>query len=798
MEYDAGAKLVRVFAEELCRKVVNYGDIDARGVRIFPDGGRMSARLSEKYGADYETNLPLCGTYSRGGLFFEITAVCDGYLHTENGDTVYIHRAVSAPTARLTPDQTAESVGLAALCACLAVMQSGAEKIAFCLTLSHGAQDVRTVEKTMTAAEFSAALSRLVDLFLPFASLVAEKALVRLPGCRSLSFPYAEMRAQQREFMTETLRAVKAHGALLVEAPTGTGKTMAALYPAFKALGAGHAEKIFYFTSKNTTALAALDAAKRISAAAGVRAIHITAKARLCPVRAGDPYKCTPQICPRAGGHYKRLPDAIADLMTAQTVIGEKEILEYAEKYHLCPYEFALDLTEYADLIVCDCNYLIDEAAYFRRYFAEDAKGKYLFLFDEAHNLPDRAKDAYGARLSLSLLKHFRAQAGEFEHPVCKALDALILYIEGLHMLCAADAETDARGRLYGFTALPTFDKTLEKLLAAFLHACDRYFHSAEYGALPPTLHDVYAAAKEFSTSLSIFDDHFTGTAEVRGDDLILQILCLDPSGQLAKKLKKGIASVFFSATLSPLDYYATLLGVPKAIKLRLDSPYDRSNLAVCILDKLSVRYQARTQNASAVAQAIFAAASARRGNYMVYFPSYAYLKEVHSLFSAAYPQMHTVVQSRDMNGRERRAFLDAFSAENTETLIGFCVLGGIYAEGIDLVGERLIGTVIVGVGMIQPSNESEILAAYCEEKYEAGKEYAYIYPGFNKVLQAAGRVIRTERDRGVIVLIDERYAEEPYRSLLPKQYRHAKLCGNARALAAVLSAFWERGGTSD
>ncbi|MBQ9429039.1 MAG: ATP-dependent DNA helicase [Clostridia bacterium] len=793
MEYDAGTKTLRLSAAQLCKKAANHGDINARGFRIF-EGGRMSERLAEKYGADYQTDLSLSGTICRGGFFFEIFTKCDGYLHRKEGDVLFVHRAVSTATARLTADHTAEYVGLCVLSAHLAVLRSGAESLTYCLTLSHGAKDVRTVEKTMTREELAAAAARLVDRFLPFASLAAEAAEVRVPGCRALSFPYAEMRVQQREFMHETLRAVKAHGALLVEAPTGTGKTMAALYPAFKALGAGHVEKIFYFTSKNTTALAALDAAKRLSASAKIRAIHITAKERLCPTRSGDPYKCTPRVCPRAGGHYKRLADAICDIMTAHRVISDKEILETAGKYKVCPYEFALDLTDDCDLIVCDCNYLIDEAVYFRRYFSGGGAGKYLFLFDEAHNLPDRAKDAYSASLALSTLKNFRAETEEGDHPVLEALDALILYVEGMRALCEDSVQIDAQGRACGFCALAAFDKTLSELLTAFLHACDRYFYSAGYGALPPSLHGVYAAAKEFSTALSIFDTHFVGTVEVKNGELILQALCLDPSGQLQLKLKKGVASVFFSATLSPLEYYATLFGAPHAAKLKLDSPYDRSNLAVCILDKISVRYQVRSQNAAAVAEAIFAAAKAKRGNYMVYFPSYAYLKEVYAIFSTAYPRIRTVVQSREMKSGERRAFLDAFSAENAETLVGFSVLGGIYAEGIDLVGERLIGSVIVGVGMILPTNESELLAAYCEEKYEAGKEYAYIYPGFNKVLQAAGRVIRTERDRGVIVLIDERYVAEPYRSLLPRQYRHAKLCGSARALSAVLKAFWARG----
>ena len=289
-----------------------------------------------------------------------------------------------------------------------------------------------------------------------------------------------------------------------------------------------------------------------------------------------------------------------------------------------------------------------------------------------------------------------------------------------------------------------------------------------------------------------MFDDCFAHTVQVNGGEVITKIVCLDPSAQLEKKMARGRASVLFSATLTPLDYYAALCGAKESARLKLDCPYDASNLCVCIMDKLSVKYQYRSQNAAAVADAIMSTVGRRDGNYMVYFPSYEYMSEVQTLFKYKYPHIRTVVQAKGMSETARRGFLDTFRAGARTTLVGFSVLGGIYSEGIDLAGDRLIGTVIVGVGLLQPSNEGELVREYYDNKYELGREYAYIYPGFNRVLQAAGRVIRTETDRGVIVLIDERYAEEPYHSLLPAQFRRAKFVGDVRALAAVVGDFWE------
>ena len=793
MQFDPVSKKLRIDARELCHTVVNHASIDRRAAHIREDDGKVDDLLEHRYGTNYHKKQALCRTVSRGGLFYEIGGTADGIARENGKVTVCVNRLFGDYTSKLDTDRTAETVALAALLACMVAESEMLGSVAFRITFFHNSRDIRVIEKSFSRRELTEAVGRLLDLHRPFAALEAERLCVRIPNCKTLAFPYPEMRPQQRDFIVETLRTIGGGGKALIEAPTGTGKTAAALYPALRALGAGMIDKIFYFTSKNTTALAALDAARNMSASTGIRAVHITAKERICPVRLRDPMKCTPEVCPRARGHYGRVPDALAELVRSAHIYDADTIAEAAGRHSVCPYELSLDLSEACDIVICDCNYLIDEAAYFRRYFEPGATdARYVFLFDEAHNLLDRAKACYGGELRRSEIRRFLDEVRTVpKNAVCDALADLEFYIDSMRELCADSMEEDDAGAVHGFTTVHSFDKQLYDLLAAFDRAAAKYIRSPLCGSLPDHLYLLHDKVKKYLTAMELFDRCFVGTVTVHGDEVIAKIVCIDPSGQLAKKTARGRASIFFSATLTPLDYYATLYGAPDAAKLKLDCPYDRANLCVCIMDKLSVRYQFRSQNAAAVADAIMQTVSRRDGNYMVYFPSYAYMTEVQTLFKYKYPHIRTVVQAKDMSEHARRGFLDAFRAGARTTLVGFSVLGGIYAEGIDLVGDRLIGSVIVGVGLVQPSDENEILREYYDDKYEAGREYAYIYPGFNRVLQAAGRVIRTETDCGVVVFIDERYAEPTYKELMPAQYRTAKFVGDTQALGAVLDRFW-------
>ncbi len=794
MIFDVNLKKVYITADELCRTVVNHASIDVRGVRVFEDSGKVKEHFESKFGLSYSPEVPLNRTFSRGGLFYDIHGVCDGLIRRDGKTTVCVNRQVNDFTSKVTADVAAEAIGNAVVLAYMVAESEMLSNISFCVCFYHNQNDIKYIEKTYTKQEMSAAFNRILDMHRPFVALEAERVCVRIPDAKTASFPYREMRSQQRDFMVEVLRAVKTNGKAVIEAPTGTGKTMASLFPAVKAFGSGYVDKIFYFTSKTTTAFAAIEAAKKLSEDIGIRAVHVVAKERSCPIKLRDPFKCTPSKCPRANGHYKRSADAITDIVTAHKVIDMAAVDEYANKYSVCPYELSLDLTEYADIVICDYNYLIDEAAHFRRYFGENARNgqRYLFLFDEAHNLLERAKASFGAELRLGKIRKFLDDARTApKNSVCEALSNIEFYVNSMRELCADSTEEREDGIERGFTTTHAFDKQFYDLLVTFTRAVDKYSRSSACGSLPDSIFDLNADAKKYLSSLEIFDECFVHTISVAGNEVVTKIVCLDPSKRLESRTKRAVASIFFSATLTPLDYYATLYGAGEAVRLKLDSPYDKSNLCVCIMDKLSVKYQFRSQNAGAVADAIMSAVSRRDGNYMVYFPSYDYMSEVQTLFKYKYPHIKTVMQARSMSEQSKREFLNSFRIGNRSTLVGFSVLGGIYSEGIDLVGDRLIGSVVVGVGLTKPTDESEVLREYYDNKYEAGTEYAYTYPAFNRVLQAAGRVIRTETDRGVVVFIDERYAEPMYKELFPSQYRRAKFVGDSRSLEMVIDRFW-------
>ena len=795
MIFDANLKKVYISVGELCRTVVNHSSIDVRGMRVYPDTGKLAELYESKFGLTFTRDVALQRTVSRGGLFYDITGICDGIIRRDGKVIVCVNRCVNDYTSLISADMSAEAIGNAVVLAYLLAEKEMLLNVSFLVGFYHNQNDIKYIEKTYTRQDMAAAFSRIIDMHRPFAALEAERVCVRRPEAKAAAFPYREMRMQQRDFMVEVLRAVKTHGKAIIEAPTGTGKTMAALFPSLKAFGSGYADKIFYFTSKTTTALAALEAMKTLSVDTGVRAVHVVAKERLCPIKMQDPFKCTPQKCPRANGHYKRTPDAIVDLFGSHRVVDMAVINEYANKYSVCPYELALDLTEHADVVICDCNYLIDESAYFRRYFGDSEKNgqKYIFLFDEAHNLLDRAKASFGAELRLGKIRAFLDSVRTLpQNSVCDSLSSVEFYINSMRELCADSIEEREDGMQRGFTTLNRFDKQLYDLLVNFTRAVDRYARSQALGALPDSIFEISSDAKKYISSLEMFDECFVNTVAVYGGEVITKIVCLDPSKRLDNVTKKGVASIFFSATLTPLEYYATLYGATGAVKLKLDSPYDSANLCVCIMDKLSVKYQFRSQNAGILADALMSVVSRRDGNYMVYFPSYEYMTEVQTLFKYKYPHIKTVMQAKNMSEASRREFLDAFRASTRTALLGFCVLGGIYSEGIDLVGDRLIGSVIVGVGLTKPTDESEVVREYYDNKYEAGKEYAYIFPGFNRVLQAAGRVIRTETDKGVVVFIDERYAEPMYKMLMPENLRKAKFVGDSHSLERVIDIFWK------
>ncbi len=616
------------------------------------------------------------------------------------------------------------------------------------------------------------------------------------PSADKVPFPYDQVREGQDRLIHDSYSAIRRGQRLFVSAPTGIGKTMSTLYPAVRAFGRGLCDKIFYLTAKSATAREAYNAAARLYAAgAQLRTVVLSAKDQMCCAGVGCAGKqCTPRECSFLRGYYDRVEAAIEELLAEHNGYYADLIKQVAAKYGLCPYELSLDLSEVCDIIICDYNYLFDPMVYLRRYFERTGDfGEYVFLVDEAHNLADRARDMYSVTFGRGRVAQFSQLVAE-EIELRAAIAPLSSAFDRLPTLCRETAHTDAVGHEVGYyisrnpiDGFCSVIPPLEEKLTAWLRANRRH-------ELYDAVRDFTAAVRKCACIINYYDDKFMTYVELSGEELSISLQCIDPSDIVDGCMKKGRASVLFSATLTPISYFCDILGGGKrAHCLELPSPYEPRNLCLAAVDTVSTRFEDRDGNYKKIATLIAAAISPKAGNYIAYFPSYGYLQKVYEAFTAKYPKVRTAVQSRGMTAAEREAFLAFFREDEDRMRVGFCVLGGSFSEGVDLPGTRLIGTVIVGVGLPGFSSERNIMKDYFENRYENGFDYAYTFPGMNNVLQAAGRVIRRESDRGIVVLIDDRYGSPTYKNLFPPHWKHLKYAGNSASLAEIARKFWEK-----
>jgi len=624
-----------------------------------------------------------------------------------------------------------------------------------------------------------------------------ERVTKRLPSLRGIKFPYKNVRDGQEELMHSVYKSICRGGRLFTAAPTGTGKTVSMLYPAVRALGEGKCDKIFYFTPKTTTANAAMDCIRRLGeVGARLRAVIISAKERTCENR--TVCRQSHSLCENTKNN--KLADAVLELYdTGHEVVTVNEVREVARRHSVCPYELTLSYSELCDVVVCDINYLFDPHVYIRRYFTDG--GEYAFLIDEAHNLPDRAREMYSAEITLDelLLPTTSTLIGEAAGIRGAARETAEAFKSVLMPLVTEDAYRTDDGRLVGATHLSDVPTELYDIFLTLTSVAeDEIFKSyaardEDSEARQRELKNYYYRVKAFFDTLLEFDSCYELFIFLDGESLRAKCFCIDPSHRISKMLDKGRCAVFFSGTLSPMYYYRAVLGGDaSSTVLEVDSPFDPSQLSVSIMDKISTRLSERDDTLVAVCRVIAATVSAKRGNYMIFSPSFAYSEALARVFRTKYPKIRVLEQRRDMGTKEKRDFLAEFEKENSSYLIGFCVMGGIYSEGVDLAGNSLIGAVIVGIGIPALSYEREAICAYYNDKYEEGKQFAYIYPGMNRVLQAAGRVIRREDDRGVIVLIDDRFDDPIYKSVIPKLWKDMKFIGDPKELRAELDGFWQ------
>ena len=613
---------------------------------------------------------------------------------------------------------------------------------------------------------------------------------VRTASIRQLAFPFP-YREGQKELVTYVYQTIYHKRKLFLEAPTGVGKTISTVFPAVKSMGEGLIEKIFYLTAKTITRTVAQECFGLLQQnGLQMKTIVLTAKDKICFMKqeetAKEEAECNPEACPYADGHYDRINDAMYDLLTHEAHFTREKVQAYAAKHQVCPFELSLDMSLFADAVICDYNYVFDPRVYLKRFFA-DVLGKrdYVFLIDETHNLLDRGREMYSAALLKDSFLGTKRLLKELSPRIAKLLDKCNKELLVMKRQCESYRREEE---------IDGFVRMLNHLYAAiddFLDEHDTFPNKKE-------LLDFYFEAAHFLNIYEIMDENYVVYSQLLDNgDFMLKLFCVNPARNLRQCMHKGRSTILFSATLLPIQYYKKLLGgEPTDYEVYAKSTFDEKKKALFIANDVTSKYARRSEREFLrIAEYIYEVVRQRHGNYMVFLPSHLFLEQVYRCFMEGYYQadfMECIVQEDYMSEAKREEFLLRFHQEaaDASVLIGFCVMGGIFSEGIDLKRDSLIGAVIVGTGIPQVGCERELLKQHFDAQGENGFDYAYRYPGMNKVLQSAGRVIRTAEDIGVVALLDERFLEPQYRRMFPREWSQYEVV-SVSGIAGRVERFW-------
>ena len=628
-------------------------------------------------------------------------------------------------------------------------------------------EETRHFVREATSEELERFVYEVIRGYYPYAQVKYDHEQRRNQSIKELQFPFPQYREGQRKLVGAVYKTIQDGHKLFAKAPTGIGKTMSTLFPSVKAMGEGVLQRFFYLTAKTITRTAAEEAFYLLQdKGLQLHVVTLTAKEKAC---LKDEVRCTPAHCEFADGYYDRVNGAVLDLLRQETVMTRSVIETYARKHRVCPFEFSLDVAYAADAVICDYNYIFDPRVNLKRLF-EEQKRHTTLLIDEAHNLVDRAREMYASEMHksafLTLQREFKGISKEV-HDAAKAINAYFIALRKQ----VGDREMRVE------SVLP---ESLLVHVEAFIAVAEKELvRSAGGNATSALLLDAYFGAQNFVRISKLYDERYVTLAVNDRNEVSVKLVCLDPS-HLLRQMGKGYrAHVFFSATLSPLSYFMDTLGAGEDdYSVTVPSPFAKEQLEVFV-QPLSTRYQDREHSRTLIARSIYELVEGRAGNYLVFFPSYAYIGSVYEAFTDLVGEQEdesqvisVLVQQAKMTEEEREHFLSAFQAGAEQTCVGFAVMGGIFSEGIDLVGNRLTGVVVVGVGLPQLGPERNLIKDYMERSGKNGYDYAYVYPGMNKVQQAGGRLIRSETDRGVLMLIDDRYLQPRYQRLLPEEWR--------------------------
>ncbi|HHY81520.1 MAG TPA: ATP-dependent DNA helicase [Clostridiales bacterium] len=775
---------VRISVRNMVEFLLQSGDINqALGCsKALQQGTLIHRRLQAEAGSDYRSEVRLSYEVDFDDFIILIEGIADGIITGGELPLIDEIKSTSAPLDIIDENYSTVHWAQAKCYGWMYLYQTGAPMVTVRLTYCHSeSNEVKRFSKSFSYDELKEFFFNLVEQYAVWIRMKIQHINDRNKSILCMPFPFPQYRLGQRRLAAEVYYSIRDGRSLFAQAPTGTGKTISVLFPSIKAMGQGMGEKIFYLTAKTLTRQAAEHAISIMSEKGLIlRSITLTAKDKACFM---DTTVCNPADCSYACGHYDRVNNAVFDILQRERIITREILLDYARKHHICPFEYSLDISLWTDCIICDYNHVFDPRVYLRRFF--DPGGDYILLIDEAHNLAERARKMYSADLSKQSLMKYRKEWKQSAPDVYREFSAVNRWFINARKMF--DKSYDAK--------VIDFPSELIVHVEKFTGALEKFVMESPL-SIRNELLELFFACRAFLMSASFFDERFICYVIREGSDIRLRLLCADPSYLLQKACGKGRSAVFFSGTLQPLEFYKSILGGRAEDRtLCLTSPFPSENLCLMIAGNISTRYRNREDSYEKIAEYIKAAIEAKNGNYMVFFPSYEYMMNVYSIYVSSWPGDYTIVQHTDMNDVEREGFLDFFEDTPEKTMIAFVVMGGIFSEGIDLIGERLSGAVIVGVGLPQLSLERNLISQYYQSANGQGFEYAYMLPGLNRVMQAAGRVIRTSTDRGFVLLIDDRFLHRRYLDQYPAEWQHYHRVYNSRDVSCILHDFWNNAG---
>lgn len=776
--------IIRISVRSLVEFILREGDIDNRVSGSMEKdamllGGKIHRKIQSRMGMNYTAEVPLKIQMPCDGFVLQIEGRADGVLKDDGKVLIDEIKGILRSLEHLeapVPVHLAQAKCYAYIYAVQNSLKCIDVQMTYCQMET---EEIRRFCQEFEFQELQTWFQDLVTQYEKWAKFEIEWRNVRNDSIRQMEFPFP-YREGQRDLVASVYRTILRKKKLFIQAPTGVGKTMATVFPAVRAVGEGLGEKIFYLTAKTIMRTVAEQAFSLLKEKGLLyKTITLTAKEKICFCEEAE---CNPDACPYAKGHFDRVNDAVFDLITHSGDWSREVLEEQAKKHMVCPFEMSLDVSNWADAVICDYNYAFDPQAHLKRFFSESGKGEYLFLIDEAHNLVERGREMYSASLYKEDLLEVRKLVKAEDPKLAKGLSECNQQFLELKRECEH------------YQILKSVSHIALKLMNV-LSKLEDYLEECKDAEKKKRVLDFYFAVRSFLNIHDIMDENYVIFSEMMEDGRFqIKLFCVNPAVNLQNYLEQGNSTIFFSATLLPVHYYKKLLSVEKDdYAVYAHSSFPQENKFLFIGTDVSTRYTRRGESTyQRFARYIAVMAEQKKGNYMAFFPSYRFLEEVHTCFLECVDhEVDSICQVSYMDEEQREEFLEEFEQEREKSLVAFCVMGGIFSEGIDLTDDKLIGAVIAGTGLPQVCTEREILKQYFNAADMDGFDYAYLYPGMNKVLQSAGRVIRTESDRGVILLLDDRFRAMRYREVFPREWQQYQL-GSVKNLEQEIRTFWE------